>query len=160
MKNKKEWRFFSWSVYEQSATPAPETRFNIRLWRLCFTVWDTHSAPFRPINPHSAFNLRVFASYSPPPSANPCRRGSVAMATSSVPTPNRGAPTTTASALRSRGKAIIIDGERKRAEQGVGCAWNGVGGFRSFLSLRIGWGKSAPSRFPLLSGLPFNLDFI
>lgn len=45
----------------------PEARFNIRLWRLCFTVWDTHSAPFRPINPHSAFNLRVFASYSSPP---------------------------------------------------------------------------------------------
>ena len=53
----------------------PEARFNIRLWRLCFTVWDTHSAPFRPINPHSAFNLRVFASYSSPTLANPSSKG-------------------------------------------------------------------------------------
>lgn len=62
------WKFL-FGVYEpiQAAEgPCPkEGRFNIRLWRLCFTVWDTHSAPFRPINPHSAFNLRVFASYSP-----------------------------------------------------------------------------------------------
>lgn len=54
------------SRFKAAEGPCPkEGRFNIRLWRLCFTVWDTHSAPFRPINPHSAFNLRVFASYSP-----------------------------------------------------------------------------------------------
>lgn len=53
------------SRFRAAEGPCPEEgRFNIRLWRLCFTVWDTHSAPFRPINPHSAFNLRVFASYS------------------------------------------------------------------------------------------------
>ena len=69
-----------------------EGRFNIRLWRLCFTVWDTHSAPFRPINPHSAFNLRVFASYSPS-LHGPRRRGSVAMTTPGVPAPNRRTPT-------------------------------------------------------------------
>lgn len=53
------------------------TRFNIGLWRLCFTVPLSLRFPppfcpfdrptFHPINPHSAFNLRVFASYSPPP---------------------------------------------------------------------------------------------
>lgn len=90
------------SRFRAAERPCPkEGRFNIRLWRLCFTVWDTHSAPFRPINPHSAFNLRVFASYSPPrlPSRSlpslrsPRRRGSVAMATPGVPAPNRRAPT-------------------------------------------------------------------
>lgn len=61
------------------------------------------------------------------------------MATSSVPTPNRGAPTMSASALRRRGKTIIIDGKRRRTEKGMGPARNGVGGFRSFLRSR--WGE-------------------
>jgi len=83
------------SRFRAAEGPCPkEGRFNIRLWRLCFTVWDTHSAPFRPINPHSAFNLRVFASYSPShPYTAPRRRGSVAMTTPGVPAPNRRAPT-------------------------------------------------------------------
>lgn len=65
-------------------------RFNIRLWWLCFTGAEVRREvrrgfrvpeedsverargrdtpfPFRPINPRSAFNLRVFASYSLPP---------------------------------------------------------------------------------------------
>ena len=91
--------------------------------------------------------------------ANPRRRGSVAMATSSVPTPNRRAPTTSASALRSRGKTIIIDGERWRTggeEWGRwGWRWDrhetelAVFLFLSSLAMR-GELNRHPSRFPVI----------
>lgn len=60
-----------------------------------------HSAPSTPI-------VRLIYVFSrvirPPPWPTPRRRGSVAMATRSAPTPNRGAPAMSASALRSRGR--------------------------------------------------------
>lgn len=135
-RSRKGMKIFIWRLRADSGLRKgpclKERRFNIRLWRLCFTVWDTHSAPFRPINPHSAFNLRVFASYSPshPYTAlveegrSPWRRRA-----SRRPIVGR-LHRVDVGPTRTR-RTIIIDGEGRVPSGGVRgiCGWV-VGGFK------------------------------
>lgn len=170
----KESMDFSSSVHEPSWT-----RFGFLLARkhALISAYDGYvSRSETPTRPHSAPStpivrlIYVFSRVIRPHLGQPSSKGSVVMATTSVPTPNRGAPTMSASALRSRGKTIIIDGEQRRREKTEGWTegrmvveegrtWNRVGGgFRSFFTA-MGRAKSAPSRFLLLSGLPSKVGF-